>query len=91
MSKQVAVELTENQNWLQMATKRLEAVKRDHPGNHEITRLEGAVVEIKSRMTLDEIDTYHARTTKELTPLQIRDRALAEAKAMAENRDKPSI
>lgn len=89
MSKTVA--LTENQNWYRLAVERLESVKRDHPGHAEITRLEAVVADVDSKLTDDERNSYKALTTKELSATEKRDLALAEAKAMEANRDKPSI
>lgn len=93
MKKQVQpqIVLTPNQDALRQIDGRLKSLRISNPESGEIARMEAARADVLTRMDEAEIQGYTERNNVVKTPQQLAKEAQDLEKAMAENRDRPSI
>ena len=80
-----------NADWLKLAESRLNVLVYEPSNPQETSRLQNAIEDIKSKMTVDELALYNTNKTAGLSQKEIKEQHDAIVKAMNENRDKPSI
>jgi alkanesulfonate monooxygenase SsuD/methylene tetrahydromethanopterin reductase-like flavin-dependent oxidoreductase (luciferase family) len=88
---EVKVVLTPNQDVLRQIDGRINSLRISHPESGEIARMEAARADVVSRMDEAEIQGYIDRNNVVKTPQQLAKEAQDLERAMAENRDRPSI
>jgi hypothetical protein len=83
--------LTLAQSRLKQVSDRLSTLKNLFPQSGEVPRFEMIKADLESKMDEAEMALYVKATTTELTAQEKKAKLAREAKAMEENRDKPSI
>lgn len=70
---------------------RLRGLRTNNPESAEVIRMEAARTDVVSRMTAQEVTAYDERHTVKKTAIQEAQAAQEIARAMDENKDRPSI
>lgn len=78
-------------DYLRITEPKLVSLRIHQPESSEVPRLEFIIRDLKSKMTIVEMDEYNAHKTAVASAADIEAARTAMIKAMNENRDKPSI
>jgi hypothetical protein len=78
-------------DYLRITEPKLVSIRIHQPESSEVQRLEFIIQDLKSKMTIVEMDEYNARKNAVASAADIEAARTAMIKAMDENRDKPSI